>query len=329
MTTFSNRWPDFRDYIIDITKEIWEDRGIGTLDHYYAPDIPVRSPMGISRGNKAVIASTMATVHEFPDRQLYAEDVIYSADETHGFLSSHRLISTGTHAADGMFGPATGKRFQIRIIADCAARNDTIYDEWLVRDYGGIARQLGMLPGDFARQLIRREGGAEKARCPLTPETDPPDIYKGRGNQNPWGERYARMLERIMAADFNHIHTHYDRAIIGEYPGARQALGREAVSAFWVGLRSAFPSATFTIHHQIGMDADMLSPRASIRWSLDGTHDGWGAFGPPTSAKVHVMGMSHAEFGPYGPEGVGLRREFALYDEIAIWKQILLHTGDL
>ncbi len=136
MTTFSNRWPDFRDYIIDVTKEIWEDRGIGTLDHYYAPDIPVRSPMGVGRGNKAVIASTMATVHEFPDRQLYAEDVIYSADETHGFLSSHRLISTGTHAADGVFGPATGKRFQIRIIADCAARNDTIYDEWLVRDYG-------------------------------------------------------------------------------------------------------------------------------------------------------------------------------------------------
>ena len=62
MTAFSNRWPDFRDYIIDITKEIWEDRGIGTLNHYYAPDIPVRSPMGVSRGNQAVIAATMATV---------------------------------------------------------------------------------------------------------------------------------------------------------------------------------------------------------------------------------------------------------------------------
>ena len=61
---------------------------------------------------------------------------------------------------------------------------------------------------------------------------------------------------------------------------------------------------------------------AALRWSLDGTHDGWGSFGRPTGARVHVMGMSHAEFGPWG-----MRREFALYDEIAIWKQILLATG--
>lgn len=329
MSTFSNRWPNFSDYIVDITKEIWEDRGIGTLNHYYAPDIPVRSPMGIQRGNKAVIASTMATVHEFPDRQLYAEDVIFSDDKAHGFLSSHRLITTATHSADGAFGPATGKRFVARVIADCAAKNNTIYDEWLVRDYGGIVRQLGMLPEEYARMLIRREGGIEKASRPLTPGNDVPGVYKGCGNANAWGARYADTLTRIMAADFAHIHTAYDRAVIGEYAGAKQALGREAVTAFWVGLRSAFPSATFKIHHQIGMDADMLSPRAAIRWSLDGTHDGWGAFGKPTGARIHVMGMSHAEFGPFGPDGIGLRREFTLYDEIAIWKQILLHTGDL
>ena len=40
------------------------------------------------------------------------------------------------------------------------------------------------------------------------------------------------------------------------------------------------------------------------------------------------MGLSHAEFGPFGPDGTGLRREFALIDDIAIWKQILLHTGE-
>ncbi len=59
MNDFSNRWKDFPDYIIGITKEIWEDRGIETLNRYYAPDIPVRSPMGIQQGNQAVIASTI------------------------------------------------------------------------------------------------------------------------------------------------------------------------------------------------------------------------------------------------------------------------------
>jgi hypothetical protein len=328
MKNFSNRWSDFPDYIIGVTKEIWEDRGIATLNHTYASDIPVRSPMGVGVGNKAVIASTMATVHEFPDRQLYAEDVIFSDDPEAGLLSSHRLITTATHSQDGAFGPATGRRFVARVIADCAANADVIYDEWLVRDYGGIVRQLGMEPQNYARSLIQREGGAEHAKRPFTPANDVKGKYRGKGNKNAWGQRYADTLKRIMDTDFAHIHADYDRAVIGEYSGARQALGREQVTSFWVGLRAAFPTATFAIHHQIGMDGDMLSPRASVRWSLDGTHDGWGAFGPPTGAKVHVMGMSHAEYGPFGPGGVGLRREFSLYDEVAIWKQILLHTGD-
>jgi len=67
-----------------------------------------------------------------------------------------------------------------------------------------------------------------------------------------------------------------------------------------------------------------MPPRASLRWSLDGVHSGWGRFGRPTGAKVHVMGLTHAEFGSRG-----LRREFTLFDETAIWKQILLQTGDL
>ena len=320
--TYAEKWRDFPDYILGITKEIWEDRGTETLNRYYAPDIPVRSPMGIQRGNQAVIASTMATCHEFPDRQLFGEDVIWCDDPEHGHLSSHRLVTTGTHARDGQFGAATGRRFRVKVIADCAARGETIYDEWLVRDYGGIVRQLGMEPRAYAQALIEAEGGADRAAMPFRPEDDVDGGYHGRGNDNSWGQRYADILSRIMGKDFAHISSEYDRAVIGEYPGAHSALGREDVTAFWLGLRSAFPTARFEIHHQIGMDADMLSPRASVRWSLDGTHDGWGAFGKPTGQRVHVFGMSHAEFGPWG-----LRRETALYDEVAIWKQILLGMG--
>ncbi|NNE81662.1 MAG: nuclear transport factor 2 family protein [Silicimonas sp.] len=322
MKGFSNRFSDFPDYIIGITKEIWEDRGVGTLKHYYSDDIPVRSPMGIQRGNKEVIAATMATINEFPDRELLGEDVIYSDDPDHGLLSSHRLLTKATHTRDGQFGKATGKPWIIRVIADCAARENTIYDEWLIRDYGGLVRQLGHDPEDFTRSLIEAEGGVENAKPVFTPANDVDGGYKGRGNDNEWGEKYAGYLASIMDHNFNLIHAEYDRAVIGEYAGAVTAIGREKVTEFWVGLRSSFPDATFQIHHQIGMDADMLSPRAAIRWSLDGTHSGWGSFGKPSGAKVHVFGMSHAEFGPWG-----LRREFSLYDEVAIWKQILMAAG--
>ena len=92
----------------------------------------------------------------------------------------------------------------------------------------------------------------------------------------------------------------------------------------WMGLRASFPDAIFTIHHQIGRDDEMMAPRAALRWSLHGKHTGWGSFGRPTGADVYVMGLSHAEFGPWG-----LRREYVVFDETAIWKQILLHTGEV
>ena len=130
-----------------------------------------------------------------------------------------------------------------------------------------------------------------------------------------------------MNHDFAHIKQDYDRAMIGDYAGGQTLLSSADCTQFWVGLRSAFPSATFKIHHQIGLDGGMMPPRAALRWSLDGVHDGWGSFGAPTGAPVHVMGISHAEFGPFGPDGVALRREYALYDEVAIWKQIQLYKG--
>ncbi len=59
-------------------------------------------------------------------------------------------------------------------------------------------------------------------------------------------------------------------------------------------------------------------------WSLAGTPSASGFFGAPTGAGVHVMGITHAEWGEWG-----LRREFTLIDEVAIWKQILLHLGEI
>jgi predicted ester cyclase len=329
MNLLWGRWTDLPDYIIGITREIWEDRGIETLNRCYAPDIPVRTPMGVSVGNKATMAATMGTLAEFPDRELLAEDVIWCGDETQGFLSSHRILSTGTHTHDGVFGPATGRRFAIRVVADCAVRNGVIDDEWMVRDYGGIARQLGQDPRDVAHALITAEGGADKARRPFRPEADVAGPYQGKGNTNAWGARYAETLTKIMEADFAHVPRQYDRAAIAVWPGAQTLIGARAISEAWLRLRSAFPSARFELHHIMGMEAGLMPPRAAVRWSLTGTHDGWGVFGRPTGAPVHVMGICHAEYGPYGPQGVGLRREFVLFDEVAIWKQVLLHTGEI
>lgn len=329
MKGFDAKFADFPDYIIGITREIWEERGIATLHDYYAPDIVVRSPESVVRGNQGVIAATMATLAEFPDRQLLGEDVIWSGSPDAGMLSSHRILSTATHTRDGLYGKASGTTFRYRILADCHAMDNAIDDEWLIRDQGAIVRQMGAEPVAYTRALIAREGGPETCTKPLTPANDMPGPYQGAGNDNEWGQRHADILTRIMGADMAVIEAEYDRAAHVAYPGGEDGHGIAPVDSFWMGLRAAFPSATFTIHHQIGRDDPHMPPRSALRWSLHGTHDGHGTFGPPTGAEVYVLGISHAEFGAVIPGQVRLRREWTLYNDIAIWKQILLQTGDM
>lgn len=322
MKGFSDRFTDFPDYILGITQEIWEHRNLATLHHYYAPDIPVRSPGSIVFGNEGVIGATMATLAEFPDRRLLGEDVIWSGSPEEGMLSSHRILSTATHLGDGVYGKATGKKLRYRIIADCHAIDNQINDEWLIRDQGAVVRQLGWDPKEYAVNLIEREGGPENCVQPFHPSRDQVGPYTGRGNDNTWGAKYADILNRIMGADLGVIPSEYDRAVTGFYPGGKELISTDGVDDFWIGLRAAFPSASFTIDHQIGREDPMMSPRAAIRWSLTGKHDGWGAFGKPSGAEVHVMGISHVEFGPWG-----IRREYTLFDETSVWKQIAMKTG--
>lgn len=322
MQGFDPKFKDFPDYIIGITKEIWEDRGIATLHQYYSDDIVVRSPGSVVIGNQKVIGATMATLAEFPDRTLMGEDVIWSGTPEEGMLSSHRLLSTATHLNDGMYGKATGTKLTYRIMADCHAINNQINDEWLIRDQGAIVRKMGWDPKGYAADLIEREGGPEDCVKPLTPKTDQPGPYKGRGNDNEWGSKYADILTRLMGADMALIPDEYDRAVQTEYPGGVTGHSHGSVDAFWMGLRASFPNAKFQVDHVIGRDDPLMPPRAAVRWSLTGKHDGWGCFGTPTGADVYVLGICHVEFGPWG-----IRREYAIYDETMIWKQILLQTG--
>ena len=322
MKGFSNRFADFPDYILGITQEIWEHRNLATLHHYYAPDIPVRSPGSIVFGNEGVIGATMATLAEFPDRRLLGEDVIWSGTPEEGMLSSHRILTTATHLGNGVYGKATGKKLRYRVIADCHAIDNQINDEWLIRDQGAVVRQLGWDPKEYAIDLIEREGGADKCVQPFHPSIDKAGPYMGRGNDNEWGAKYADILNRIMGADLGVIPAEYDRAVTGFYPGGKELISTDGVDDFWIGLRAAFPSASFTIDHHIGREDPMMSPRAAVRWSLTGKHDGWGAFGEPSGSEVHVMGASHVEFGPWG-----IRREYTLFDETSIWKQIAMKTG--
>lgn len=319
MKAGDNRWTDFPDWIFGITKEIWEDRGLGPkMKEYYHPDVVVRTPAGVSTGEAGMTQATIHALNTFPDRELLGEDVIWSGDTETGLLSSHRIFSTATHLGHGAFGPPTGTPLVYRGIADCYAKDGQISDEWLVRDNGAIVRQIGSDPETWARALVEKGQAGE----PFTPAKDKVGPYTGKGNEHPAGQRLATLLTDVMAGDFSAIGRTYDRAADLSYPGGVAARGASGADRFWLPLRSAFPEATFEIHHTIGREDPDMPPRAAVRWSLDGAHSGPGPFGAPTGAPVHIMGITHVEWGPWG-----LRREWTVLDEVAVWTQIVLGSA--
>jgi predicted ester cyclase len=319
----ASRFATLPDYIQGVTWEIWEGRRISSLHQAYGKEMIARSTLGVMVGAADVINDTLASLSAFPDRQIYGDDVIWSGDDVSGFLSSHRSMIIGTHSGHGVFGPPTGKVVAARAIADCYVRDEVILDEWLCYDMAAMVRQLGHSPEAWARTSIAREGGAEQARRPFTPQIDLPGHYTGRGNDHPLGQRLADILTRIMDKDISVIGQEYDRAVNVTHSGGVTGWGILFAEAQWMQFRTCFPDAVFRIDHQIGRADSGQPDRAALRWSLMGQHTGFGIFGAPTGAPIHVMGFTHAEFGPWG-----LRREFSLWDEVSIWKQILLSHPD-
>ena len=145
--------PEFRDleqYIRVITDRIWEGRHIDDIYRYYSDPCVVETPASVTTALEEVVNGTRATLAMFPDRRLLAEDIIQSGDAGGGYLSSHRIISTMTHAGDGAFGKPTGKRIHVRTLADCVCKDNRIVHEWLVRDQAAIARHIGIAPRELA-----------------------------------------------------------------------------------------------------------------------------------------------------------------------------------
>ena len=323
MKGFAKKFKDLPDYILKITYQIWENRDVESIMQYYAENIPVRSPSGVIYGPKAVVKATNATLNEFPDRQLLGEDVIWIGDEENGFLSSHRILSKATHQNDGTYGPATGKKLVYRVIADCACRNNQVYDEWLVRDQGSIVRQIGIDPKTFAVNQIQSEGGSEKCNIPFNASTNIESKYVAPPQTSfDTGEDYGYILSNIMDNNSNIFQEGYDRAVRQEQAGGLTGYGRDDVEKFWMNLRSSFPDAKFTLEHCANLQENKQTNKSAIRWSLIGKHSGSGLFGAPTHTEVYVMGINHAEF-----SSKGVKNEWVLFDETAVWKQILLKTG--
>ncbi len=322
MQGFDPQYRDYPDYLRQLAQQVWSRRGLGgeqALDRLWHPHVILRRPGGIGFGPEALRAEVFELVSALPDLEAVTEDVLCTGTPRRGLLGAQRVLCSASHGGEGVFGAPSGTRLRFRMLAELHAKDNRVADLWAVRDTGAILRQIGLSVRDWARWRLT---GRDPDTQPFRPQVDAQGPYTGQGDDSRWGEAHAALLEEMMDGGFSVAPARYDAAARLCLPGGKMSRGAEGGERFWLGLRAAFPSARFTIHHRIGAEAPRCPPRTALRWSLSGRHDGWGRFGPPTGAEVHVMGLTQAEFGPEG-----LRREWSLYDEAAVWMQIHLGTG--
>lgn len=322
MTPKTPGYPDVPSFIYGITREIWEDRGIGgKLDLLYAPKILLRAPTGLTTDNTGVISQTLQTLHSFPDRQLVGEDVIWAGYDDATFLSSHRLISVMRHTGDSAYGPATGRVIRSRVIADCWVVDGVVTEEWLARDQAAFANCLGIEPRELARRMVQQDLHRSGSVAFFRPEHDRPGVYRPEIQPGPDVELYAEGYNQIWGAkDPSAIRDLYFHGADLAAPGGGHYHGHGDIAGFVIGYLASFPDARFSIQSAIVNTGGGRAARVALRWSLDGTHAGFGHFGDPTSASVYVMGFSHAEI----VEG-RVQREWIVIDEVSNWKQIEAH----
>ncbi|CAG4899623.1 nuclear transport factor 2 family protein [Paraburkholderia gardini] len=316
-------YKDVPDFIYGITREIWEDRGIGgKLQQYYAPEILLRAATGFTGSNEGVTAQTLQTLHQFPDRQLVGEDVIWTPHDDGTFLSSHRLTSVMRHTGDGILGKAQGRMVRSRIIADCWVRDQVVVEEWLVRDQAAFARCLGMEPRALARDMTDREIRSGVPISYFVPAHDKPSRYHASIQDDPDVDTYCKKFHRLWHdKETAAIRDLYFHGAAFHAPGGHVLYGHSDIDTFALGYLASFPDAVLKIE-TARVNRDPEQPvRVAIRWSLTGTHSGFGHFGEPTGAPVYVMGMSHANM-----TGNKVMVEYMVTDEVSIWKQIFAHV---
>ncbi len=314
---FDPEFADFPDYILRITERIWEGRDVASIHRFYAPDCLVHTGMGTAPGVAAVVASTLEKLHQFPDRLILGEDVIWSGAPERGLLSSHRSMMTQTHRGFGPLGAPTGRPLAFRAIADCAARDNQIYEEWLVMDQSAAIRQAGLEPREVGRRWAQADQARDAAPALAFDEARPgPDT---RELQDDPAARLVRDLHEAIwrHRDLSVLRRHYDRAVNLHLPGGLDAHGWDPYDSFLVGYLASFPDAAFAIDHSIARRDPGRPVRVATRWRLTGAHKGTGAFGAPSGAPMLVLGITHTEL-----VDERVTREWVVIDESAIWCRI-------
>ncbi len=324
MRGFDDDYLNIVDYIVRCTEKIWEQRQVGLIYTHYLNTAQIHTPGGDYYGSDQVVANTIQTLDMFPDRRLFADDVIWAGNDEDGFYTSHRITSTAHHRGYGIYGPPTGRKLRYRVIADCFVLENRIQEEWLVRDYLSIIRQIGLDEHEFAVKLVslnqeRFESAdfyapIERGKGQQPPDELPPletegfniEDYVKRTWHDIWNRR---MFGKVFEA---YTQTHQCHSATG-----RELYGHDELLQFVLNWLACFPDGAISFDHFCASGSEERGYRTALRWTFKGTHRGDGIYGTPSGKPVKIMGITHQLV-----QGGKFVEEWTVFDELNILCQL-------
>jgi len=312
------------EYILGITFEIWEQRGIELIHQYYGEDTVVYGLDGITRGASQMVDGTRAMLKAFPDRLLLPDNVIWSGSREEGYYSSHRIVSPMTNDGPTLFGPATGKKVRILTIADCVVEEGVITLEWLLRDNHALIRQLGFDSIECAKIIAERrnaesdswiesevgrlgEVGIPEFASELADPTTSTSIFALQALANNWALGDEELMSNVYApyavAHRSPIELYSGRAAIGEHYSA---------------LRRAIDVSGISVDHVCMQPADSEGLHVAVRWTATGTHVGDYLGLSATDRPVYLLGSTHWRI-----ENDKVAGEWTVFDGLGVLSQLV------
>jgi predicted ester cyclase len=318
MEGFDPDYVDIVDYIVRCTHKIWEEKAIGLIYTHYSHNCIVHYSSGVMYGREGMVNNTIQRVAAYADRRAFADDVIWSGNETEGFYSSHRVASFGTNTGHTEHGPPTGRKVLRWGVADCFVLKNRIVEEWLASDGVTELRQMGYDPLELAHKAVlprlpythgeidRLPTGQNAPEFRDVPSLENPEAFVGAVLHNLWNARLVNM-----------VRAHYAPGHVAFVPGNRKLYGFGDFENFAITLMASFPDLSMTIDHQCHLGDERRGYRVATRFTLQGTHEGYGPYGAPTGRRIFLIGMNQHII-----KNGKIVQEWMVFDEFALLKQL-------
>ena len=324
MRGFEAKYTDIVDYIVRITHRIWEEKEVGYIYDTYQHNCLVHSSMGDATGRDGVVAATLEWLAAFPERRVYADDVIWAGNEDDGFHTSHHVTSVGYNLGYTPYGPPTGNKVLVRAIANCLAKENMIFEEWLLRDEVCLINQLGF----DLDAIIERQARAMLAVGQLPLPVGDPERMVGQYAPQPLPSRtnigfdiedfirttYHEIWNRRM---LNLVSRRFDLSHVTITNNNTRLQGMGERTTAYLNMLAMMPDANVTVDHVYWTGDDARGYHVAVRWTLTGTHTAHGNLGAPSGARVRAMCLSQ-----HRVRDGKFTQEFTLLDEMSIRRQI-------